>query len=169
MLHKYISKERQNTICIKWDELLMEITLKSSLKQTHWIIKLSHLSHLFFFFQLSLFFPIIFCLCTVFLVVVPLYSDTINSLIGIAIALSGVPVYFLCCHLPATRRPMWLRKFIGKSPNSSLGLQSSYIVPKTNLCMSVFIPSSPASSGILIQKVCYCVLTEMDKQDEKAE
>ncbi len=64
---------------------------------------------------------------------------------------------------------MWLRKFIGKSSNSGLGLQSSYIAPKTDMRMSIFIPSSPASSGILIQKVCYCVLTEMDKQDEKAE
>jgi len=60
--------------------------------------------------KVSMFFPILFCLASLFLVIVPFYSDTKESLIGTAILLTGVPIYFLFVYLKPGQRPFILTK-----------------------------------------------------------
>ena len=47
------------------------------------------------FFQVNIFLPIVFFLISIFLVVLPFFSQPIETLIGLGIALSGIPVYFV--------------------------------------------------------------------------
>ncbi|MGH0162789.1 UNVERIFIED_CONTAM: hypothetical protein FKN15_043333 [Acipenser sinensis] len=56
-------------------------------------------------------------------------SDTINSLIGIGIAVSGVPVYLLCCYIPEHRRPLCLRKTIAPVEPASSALTTRASLP----------------------------------------
>ncbi|XP_078543652.1 Y+L amino acid transporter 2-like isoform X1 [Lissotriton helveticus] len=63
--------------------------------------------------KLNLCFPVVYCICSVCLVVVPLYSDTADSMVGLAGILSGAPIYYFFIHLPPQRQPKILRKLLG--------------------------------------------------------
>uniref|UniRef100_A0A8C4XNQ5 Uncharacterized protein n=1 Tax=Falco tinnunculus TaxID=100819 RepID=A0A8C4XNQ5_FALTI len=63
--------------------------------------------------KVNLFFPI-YCLCSLFLVIVSLYSNTINSLVIVGITLSGTPAHYLGVCLPVEKLPKHLQRPSGK-------------------------------------------------------
>lgn len=62
---------------------------------------------------MSLFFPIVYLLFWAFLLVFSLYSEPVVCGIGLAIMLTGVPVYFLGVHWE--NKPPAFHTFIGES------------------------------------------------------
>lgn len=65
-------------------------------------------------FQVPLFIPALFSFTCLFMVALSLYSDPVNTGIGFAITLTGVPAYYL--FIVWDKKPKWFRKLLGKSP-----------------------------------------------------
>ncbi|XP_048461767.1 Y+L amino acid transporter 2-like [Rhincodon typus] len=68
--------------------------------------------------KLNLLCPILFCLCTACLTAIPAYTDSVNSLIGIAVTLSGLPVFVIGHFLVKTKWPPCIKRITSKSGKS---------------------------------------------------
>uniref|UniRef100_A0A8C7H150 Cystine/glutamate transporter n=1 Tax=Oncorhynchus kisutch TaxID=8019 RepID=A0A8C7H150_ONCKI len=64
-------------------------------------------------FKVPLFIPAIFSLTCFFMVFLSLYSDPVNTGIGFAISLTGIPAYYI--FIVFDRRPKWLQKSLGNT------------------------------------------------------
>lgn len=65
-------------------------------------------------FQISLIWPVIYLLFWAFLLIFSLYSEPVVCGIGLAIMLTGVPVYFLGVYWD--NKPQCFDAFVSKSP-----------------------------------------------------
>lgn len=72
----------------------------------------SHLTHSTYIPQVSLLFPIVYLLFWAFLLIFSLWSEPVVCGIGLAIMLTGVPVYFLGVYWQ--HKPKCFNDFIGK-------------------------------------------------------
>lgn len=64
-------------------------------------------------FQVPLFIPALFSFTCLFMVALSLYADPVNTGIGFAITLTGIPAYYL--FIVWDNKPKWFRKLLGKS------------------------------------------------------
>ncbi|KAG7241959.1 hypothetical protein INR49_024706 [Caranx melampygus] len=59
-------------------------------------------------FKVPLFIPVAFCLTCFFMVFLSLYSDPVNTGIGFAISLTGIPAYYIFLYFD--HKPKWLQR-----------------------------------------------------------
>ncbi|CAB1416240.1 unnamed protein product [Pleuronectes platessa] len=59
-------------------------------------------------FKVPIFIPVVFCLASFFMVFLSLYSDPVNTGIGFAISLTGIPAYYIFIYFD--QRPKWLQR-----------------------------------------------------------
>ncbi|KAM9850140.1 cystine/glutamate transporter [Aulostomus maculatus] len=59
-------------------------------------------------FKVPIFIPVVFCLTSFFMVFWSLYSDPVNTGIGFAISLTGIPAYYIFIYF--NQRPKWLQR-----------------------------------------------------------
>lgn len=59
-------------------------------------------------FKVPIFIPVVFCLTCFFMVFFSLYSDPVNTGIGFAISLTGIPAYYIFIYF--NHRPKWLQR-----------------------------------------------------------
>ncbi|XP_062250177.1 cystine/glutamate transporter isoform X3 [Platichthys flesus] len=60
--------------------------------------------------MVPIFIPVVFCLASFFMVFLSLYSDPVNTGIGFAISLTGIPAYYIFIYFD--QRPKWLQRVL---------------------------------------------------------
>ncbi|XP_051933656.1 cystine/glutamate transporter-like [Hippocampus zosterae] len=78
-------------------------------------------------FKVPIFIPVVFSLTCFFMVFLSLYSDPLNTGIGFAISLTGIPAYYIFVHV--NRRPKWLQRALD-SINRSLQILLEVVPPE---------------------------------------
>ncbi len=93
------------TYSLNWKTHAVYCTLQSAKKKSLFIF-------VFSLSQVPIFIPAVFSFTCFFMVFLSLYSDPINTGIGFAISLTGIPAYYIFIHFE--RKPKWFQKLSGQ-------------------------------------------------------